>query len=84
MSESTQWRQLAEFGAGYEADAAEAVLGAYDIPVLRKGPEVGIFGAGFAGPTAHGVALFVPAARWDEATAALHPLNAEAADPESA
>lgn len=73
MTSRTEWRRVAEFGAGYEADAAEAVLGAYDIPVLREGPEVGIFGPGFAGPTARGVALLVPADRYDEAQAALDP-----------
>ncbi len=73
MKKQTEWRRVAEFGAGYQADAAEAVLGAYDIPVLREGPEVGIFGPGFAGPTARGVALFVPADRHDEAKAALDP-----------
>lgn len=54
-----------------EADVAEAVLRAHDIPVLRNGPEVGIFGPGFLGPTAHGVSLMVPADRLDEAQAAL-------------
>lgn len=73
MTERAEWRQVAEYGAGYEADAAEAVLAAYDVPVLRKGGDVGIFGPGFAGPTASGVALFVPAERYDEARAALEP-----------
>jgi hypothetical protein len=73
MDDRREWRKVAEFGAGYEADAAEAVLAAYDIPVLRDGPEVGIFGPGFAGATAKGVTLHVPADRWDEAKAALDP-----------
>ena len=68
------WERLAEFGAGYEADAAEAVLRAYDIPVLRRGSDVGIFGPGFGGPTAHGVTLLVPLDRLQEARGALqHP-----------
>ena len=79
MTSRTEWRRVAELGAGYQADAAEAVLGAYGIPVLREGPEVGIYGPGFAGATAHGVAIFVPADRYDEARAALDPPDAEAA-----
>jgi hypothetical protein len=35
MNESPEWSPVAEFGAGYEADVAEAVLAAHDIPVLR-------------------------------------------------
>jgi hypothetical protein len=71
MEESADWSPVAEFGAGYEADVAEAVLGAHDIPVLRRGGEPGIFGAGFSGPTANGVMLLVPHALLDDARAAL-------------
>jgi hypothetical protein len=71
MTSSTTWQCIANFGAGYEADLAEAVLRAHEIPVLRKGPEVGIFGHGFAGITANGVQLFVPAEDVDQALALL-------------
>lgn len=71
MEQSLEWCPVTEFGAGYQADAAEAVLGAHDIPVLRRGGEVGIFGAGYAGATANGITLFVPADRLGEARAAL-------------
>jgi hypothetical protein len=67
MTDSPTWQCIASFGAGYEADLAEAVLQTREIPVLRKGPEVGIFGHGFAGTTAHGVQLFVPAEHVEEA-----------------
>ncbi|HMS01887.1 MAG TPA: hypothetical protein PKE51_02885, partial [Gemmatimonadaceae bacterium] len=50
---------------------AEAVLRAHDIPVLRKGPEAGIFGHGFAGVTAGGVELLVPEDRVADAHALL-------------
>jgi hypothetical protein len=71
MAISSQWLHVAAFGAGYEADFAETVLRAHDIPVLRRGPEIGIFGPGFAGATARGVELLVPAERLEEAQAAL-------------
>ena len=71
MSESPRWRRLAEYAAGYEADIAAAILEAQGIPVLRQGPEVGIFGPGFAGPTARGVELLVPEEFLEEARAAL-------------
>ena len=83
MTRQTEWRRVAELGAGYQADAAEAVLGAYDIPVLREGPEVGIYGPGFAGATAHGVTLFVPADRHDEAKAVPDPPRAGSVEGES-
>jgi hypothetical protein len=71
MERSAEWSPVAEFGAGYEADVAEAVLGAHEIPVLREGGEPGIFGAAFAGATANGVTLFVPRGLLDDARAAL-------------
>ncbi|MDX1450080.1 MAG: DUF2007 domain-containing protein, partial [Acidimicrobiia bacterium] len=58
---------LVETGAGYEADLLESLLDGADIPVLRKGPESGIFGPGFAGASPLGVKLFVPESRVDEA-----------------
>lgn len=67
MSESPEWTLVAEYGAGYEADLATSMLEAADIPVLRKGPETGIFGPGFSGTTALGVQLFVPRSRLEDA-----------------
>ena len=71
MMSPQHWQRVANFGAAYEADLAEAVLRAHDIPVLRKGPEAGIFGHGFAGVTAGGVELLVPEDRVADAHALL-------------
>jgi len=77
VAEEPAWQFVAEFGAGYEADLATSLLEGAGIPVLRKGPDTGIFGPGFAGPTALGVQLFVPRSRLEEAQSVLH------ADPSS-
>ena len=45
---SDAWELLKEYYAGYEADLAISFLESAEIPVLRKGPETGIFGPGFA------------------------------------
>jgi hypothetical protein len=47
------------FGLG-EADLDIGLLEGAGIPVLVKGPPTGIFGPGFAGPTADGVTVLVP------------------------
>ncbi len=61
------WTLLAEFSAGYEADLPVSMLEAAEIPVLRKGPETGIFGPGFAGATLLGIQLYVPESKLEEA-----------------
>jgi hypothetical protein len=71
MTREPAWELVAEFGAGYEADLATSQLEGAGIPVLRKGPETGIFGPGFAGRTALGVRLFVPRSRLEEARTVL-------------
>lgn len=71
MGKAPAWELVAEFGAEYEADLATSLLEGARIPVLRKGPEIGIFGPGFAGPTALGVRLFVPRSRLEEAQTVL-------------
>jgi hypothetical protein len=60
MHKESRWVPIAEFGAGFEAEIAEATLRGAGIPVLVRGPEIGIFGPGFAGPTSRGVTLLVP------------------------
>ncbi len=67
MPDTPRWIPIAEFGAGYQADLAEGILRGAGIPVLVHGPEIGIFGPGFAGPTSRGVTLLVPAERAEEA-----------------
>jgi hypothetical protein len=67
MPAEVRWVPVAEFGAGYEADIVEGLLRGAGIPVLVHGPEIGIFGPGFAGPTSRGVTLLVPAEQVERA-----------------
>jgi hypothetical protein len=67
MSDRREWAQLAEYASGFEADIVRAQLESAEIPVIAKGPEIGIFGPGFSGPTSRGVRLFVPEERLEEA-----------------
>ena len=68
----TEWRVLATYASGFEADLAMAQLEAAEIPALRDGNDtVGIFGPGFQGATARGVTVRVPAAALDEARVAV-------------
>ena len=61
MAES-EWRVLATYASGFEADLAMAQLEAADIPAVRDSNDtVGIFGPGFQGATARGVTVRVPA-----------------------
>lgn len=61
MTQDVRWASLATFASGFEADQARAVLEAADILVMVKGPQVGLFGAGFQGAMGAGVELLVPA-----------------------
>jgi hypothetical protein len=67
MPKESRWVPVADFGTGYEADLAEGILRSAGIPVLVRGPEIGIFGPGFAGPTPRGVTILVPAEYHEEA-----------------
>lgn len=67
MPTEPTWVPLADFAAGYEADLAATLLRSAGIPVLVRGPEIGIFGPGFAGATTRGVTLLVPAECVEEA-----------------
>lgn len=67
MSINSDWVLLASYDFGYEADFAEATLGAAGIPVLVKGREAGIWGPGFAGPSSQGLSIWVPEARLGDA-----------------
>jgi hypothetical protein len=58
--EPAHWAPLGTYGSGFEADQVRAVLEAEHIPVLVRGTQVGLFGAGFQGPVLGGVHLFVP------------------------
>jgi hypothetical protein len=75
------WVKIANYGAGYEADLAIAVLDAAGIPAMRRGNDiVGLFGPGFEGPTARGIDVFVPAAAVDDARAVLSERHDDADD----
>lgn len=71
MAKESDWALVAEFEAGYQADIAASLLESAGIPVLKQGPETGIFGPGFSGPTPQGAHLFVPRSRLEEAKALL-------------
>lgn len=73
MPHDLRWIPIAEFGTTYEAEIAEGILRDAGIPVLVRGPEIGIFGPGFAGPTSRGVTLLVPAEMLDQARELIEP-----------
>lgn len=65
---TTRWVVVATCASGLEADVLVAVLGAARIPARAKGNDiVGLFGPNFAGATARGVDVLVPADAEDEA-----------------
>ena len=54
------WVLLKDYASQMDADLDLATLEAQKIPVMVKGPEIGIFGPGFAGATSRGVEVYVP------------------------
>lgn len=69
MSDS-EWRVLATYASGFEADLAMAQLETANIPAVRDNNDtVGIFGPGFQGATARGVTVRVPASALEDARA---------------
>lgn len=71
MSES-EWRVLATYASGFEADMAMAQLEAAEIPSVRDSNDsVGILGPGFQGATAKGFTVRVPASALEDALAAV-------------
>jgi hypothetical protein len=71
--DETEWRAVATYASGFEADFAIAQLEAAEIPAVRNSNDtVGIFGPGFQGATAHGVTVMVPAAALEDARVALN------------
>ena len=67
MNADAGWEAVITYTTTFEADIGKAALEQAGIPVLVKGADVGMFGGAFSGPTAHGVTLYVPAGRLDEA-----------------
>lgn len=71
MTTEARFVPLATFANGFDADIARALLEEEGIPVLVKGPNVGMFGLGFQGATVGGVELLVPSPELDRAKALL-------------
>jgi hypothetical protein len=73
MSErELSWVQIATYAAGFEADLALARLESAGITGVRRDNDLtGIFGPGFQGATARGVAVLVPSNEVEEAQAVL-------------
>jgi len=68
MAEPTAaWVVVAEFGAVLEADFAAATLEEAGIPARVTGAHLGVFGAGYQGPSMFGVRVMVPWHREDDA-----------------
>lgn len=67
MTQDVRWALLATFATGFEADLARATLEAEGILVMAKGPQVGLFGAGFQGTMGSGVELLVPSPELERA-----------------
>jgi hypothetical protein len=58
----SEWRVLASYASGFEADLVLAQLESADIPAIRDNNDtVGLFGPGFQGPSARGIIVRVPA-----------------------
>jgi len=69
----TEWRVVATYASGFEADFAIAQLEAAEIPAVRNSNDtVGIFGPGFQGATSRGVEVMVPADVLADAQAVLN------------
>jgi hypothetical protein len=73
MSEhALSWVQIATYTAGFEADLALARLESAGILGVRRDNDLtGIFGPGFQGATARGVAVLVPSHAVEEAQTVL-------------
>ena len=69
------WVVVAEFGAVLEADFAAATLEEAGIPARVTGAHLGVFGAGYQGPSMFGVRVMVPWHREDDARHVLDGLS---------
>jgi hypothetical protein len=78
LAERTQpWVIVAEYGAVLEADFACATLQEAGIPARVTGAHLGLFGAGYQGPSMHGARVMVPWHREDDARRVLEGLEPE-------
>jgi hypothetical protein len=76
------WVVVAEFGAVLEADFAAATLEEAGIPARVTGAHLGVFGAGYQGPSMFGVRVMVPWHREDDARHVLDGLLLDDDEPE--
>lgn len=67
MSNEPQWVRLTECATGFEADLLRSALEEAEIPVLVRGAQAGMLGAGFLGTVIGGVALHVPSSELERA-----------------
>jgi len=65
--EEPRWTKLTICTHGYEADMLVGVLREAGIPTLAQGPQAGVYGYGFGGPTPQGIIINVPSDKLDEA-----------------
>ena len=64
----SEWRVLATYASGFEADLALAQLETAEIPAIRDNNDtVGLFGPGFQGASARGITIRVPAEDLEDA-----------------
>lgn len=61
------WEVAGSFGTVLEAEFAAATLQEAGIPARVHGAHVGIWGAGYQGPSMYGVSVVVPRMRLEEA-----------------
>ncbi|HEX8361623.1 MAG TPA: DUF2007 domain-containing protein [Longimicrobium sp.] len=73
---SAAWDVVASFGTVLEAEFAVATLQEAGIPARVHGAHLGIWGAGYQGPSMFGARVMVPQHRADDARTLLEDLFA--------
>ncbi len=73
---SPGWDVVASFGTVLEAEFAVATLQEAGIPARVHGAHLGIWGAGYQGPSMYGARVMVPVHRADDARTLLNDLFA--------
>jgi aspartokinase len=77
---SPAWDVVASFGTVLEAEFAAATLQEAGIPARVHGAHLGIWGAGYQGPSMFGARVMVPQHRADDARTLLEDLFAPGED----
>jgi len=75
FKERPPWVVVASFGTVFEAEFAAATLEEAGIPARVTGAHLGIWGAGYQGPSMYGVQLTVPWHREEDARDLLETLE---------